>query len=109
MADCQRGVTRWNKVIQRHGIDVELTLPHRGFQRAIGSFADARVSPDGRVISEAEWDARHAEWLPTAEDRAFVASLMQPVVEPGRFASWIAAPARGVNGQPVDFEYVKLA
>jgi benzoyl-CoA 2,3-dioxygenase component B len=108
VADCQRGVTRWNKVIQRHGIDVELTLPHRGFQRAIGSFADARVSPDGRVISEAEWDARHAEWLPTDEDRAFVASLMQPTIEPGKFASWIAAPARGVNGQPVDFEYVKL-
>jgi benzoyl-CoA 2,3-epoxidase subunit B len=34
---------------------------------------------------------------------------MKPVTEPGKFASWIAGPARGVNGQPVEFEYVKLA
>ena len=33
---------------------------------------------------------------------------MQSVTEPGRFAKWIAPPARGVNGQPVDFEYVRL-
>jgi len=34
---------------------------------------------------------------------------MQPVTEIARFASWIAPPARGVNGRPVDFEYVRLA
>jgi len=83
-------------------------LPHRGFHRAIGSFAEVRVSPDGRIISEAEWEARKHEWLPTAADEAFVQSLMQPVVEPGKFASWIAPPARGINGQPVDFQYVRL-
>ena len=33
-------------------------------------------------------------------------SLMQPVIEPGKVANWIAPPARGINGQPVDFEYV---
>jgi len=79
VADCQRGVNRWNQVIRSHGIDVELRLPHRAFRRAIGSFADVKVSPDGRVLSEAEWDARHHDWLPTAEDQAFVGSLMQPV------------------------------
>ena len=68
-----------------------------------------KVSPDGRVLSEAEWDARHREWLPTEDDQAFVGSLMQPVTEPGRFANWIAPPARGVNGQPVNFEYVRLS
>ena len=108
VADCQRGVNRWNQVIRSHGIDVELRLPHRAFRRAIGSFADVKVSPDGRVLSEAEWDARHHDWLPTAEDQAFVGSLMQPVTEPGRFASWIAAPPRGINGQPLEFEYVRL-
>jgi benzoyl-CoA 2,3-dioxygenase component B len=30
------------------------------------------------------------------------------VVAPGQFASWIAPPARGVNGQPVDHAYVRL-
>ncbi len=103
-----RGLLRWNETIKRHGIDVQLALPHRGFHRAIGCFAEAKVSPDGRVISEAEWDARHREWLPTAEDQAFVQSLMRPVVEPGKFANWIAPPARGINGKPVDFEYVRL-
>jgi benzoyl-CoA 2,3-dioxygenase component B len=107
VADCQRGVDRWNEVIRKHGIDFELRLPHRGFHRAIGSFAEAKVSPDGRVVTEAEWDAHHIAWLPTAEDQAYVQHLMLPVTEPGRFANWIAPPARGINGNPVDFEYVR--
>ncbi|MBI2491245.1 MAG: benzoyl-CoA 2,3-epoxidase subunit BoxB [Candidatus Rokubacteria bacterium] len=107
--DCARGVARWNQVIQKAGIDVELKLPHRAFHRAIGAFAEVRVSPDGRVLGEAEWDARKHEWLPTAEDQAYIQSLMRPVVERGRFANWIAPPARGINAQPLDFEYVRLA
>jgi len=108
IADCQRGVDRWNKIIREHGIAFELRLPHRGFHRAIGSFAGVKVSPDGQLLTEAEWDARHHDWLPTEQDRAYVQSLMRPVAEPGKFASWIAPPARGINGQPVDFEYVRL-
>ena len=109
VADCARGVARWNQVIKNHGIDVELRLPHRAFHRAIGAFSDVKVSPDGRALSEAEWDARHHDWLPTAEDQAFVGSLMQGVVEPGKFASWIAPPPRGINSQPIEFEYVRLS
>ncbi|HSF04376.1 MAG TPA: benzoyl-CoA 2,3-epoxidase subunit BoxB [Methylomirabilota bacterium] len=108
IADCQRGVDRWNAIIKKHGIDVELRLPHKGFHRAIGAFAEARISPDGRVITEAEWNARKEEWLPTERDQVYVASLMVPVVEPGRFAGWIAPPPRGINGQPIDFQYVRL-
>jgi benzoyl-CoA 2,3-dioxygenase component B len=33
---------------------------------------------------------------------------MVAVKEPGQFAGWIAPPAKGLNGQPIDFEYVKL-
>ena len=109
VADCARGVARWNQVIRRAGMDVELKLPHRAFHRVIGSFADVKVSPDGRVVSRDEWDARHHEWLPTETDQAYVASLMHPVTEPGKFANWIAPPARGINGHPLDFEYVRLA
>ncbi|HVQ77898.1 MAG TPA: benzoyl-CoA 2,3-epoxidase subunit BoxB [Candidatus Binatia bacterium] len=108
VADCQRGVERWNRVIREHGIDFELALPHRGFHRAIGSFAEVTMSPDGRILSQAEWDSHRSDWLPTDADSAYVASLMQPVTEPGRFAGWIAPPARGINGQPIDFEYVRL-
>ena len=32
---------------------------------------------------------------------------MHPVYERGKMASWIAAPSKGINGMPVDFEYVK--
>ncbi len=108
IADCQRGVDRWNQVIKRHGIDVELRLPHRGFHRAIGLFSEVKVSPDGRVVSEAEWGASKYAWLPAEADQAYIESLMQPVTERSQFANWIAPPARGVNSQPVDFEYVRL-
>jgi hypothetical protein len=64
--------------------------------------------PEGRLISETEWQAKHNEWLPSNEDRAFVASLMGRVVEPGKFANWIASPALGINRQPADFEYVRF-
>jgi benzoyl-CoA 2,3-dioxygenase component B len=107
--DCARGVLRWNKAIEKAGVAFEFKLPHRGFDRQIGAFAGLRVSPDGKLISEAEWKANEGKWLPTAEDRAFVTSLMGPAVtEPGKFANWIAPPARGINGQSVDFEYVRF-
>jgi benzoyl-CoA 2,3-dioxygenase component B len=67
-----------------------------------------KVAPDGRPVSEAEWAANVDRWLPTDEDRAYVASLMGRVVEPGRFANWIAPPVMGINRQPVDFEYVRF-
>jgi benzoyl-CoA 2,3-dioxygenase component B len=107
--DCARGLKRWNKVLADHGIDVRLTLPDLGFNRRIGAFAGHHVSPDGAVIGEAEWQARVRDWLPTADDFAYVASLMKPVTEPGRMANWIAPPARGINGKPVDYDYVRLA
>ena len=74
----------------------------------IGSFAGLRVSPDGCVLSEAEWAANAATWLPSEEDRAHVASLMGRVVEAGRYASWIAPPSVGVNKQPANFEYIRF-
>jgi benzoyl-CoA 2,3-epoxidase subunit B len=109
IADCQRGVDRWNRIIREHGIDFTLALPHRGFHRAIGMFGEAHVSPGGRLLTPAEWEAGKPQWLPSAEDEEYIQSLMKAVTEPGKLAGWIAGPARGINGQPVDFEYVKLA
>ena len=60
-------------------------------------------------MSEADWKANEGKWLPTDEDRAYVTSLMGPaVIEPGKFANWIAPPQRGINRQPADFEYVRF-
>jgi len=107
--DSARGVARWNKIIRDAGIDFELRLPHRGFNRRIGEFAGMRISPEGEVITEQTWRINELSWLPTPADREFVKSLMAPAFQPGKFASWLAPPARGINHQPIDFEYVRLA
>ena len=106
--DSVGGVERWNRVIDKAGLPHRLSVPHKAFHRNIGALSGAKVSPDGRVVSEQEWSAKVGEWLPTSEDRAFVQSLMGRVVEPGKFANWIAPPAIGINRQPVDFEYVRF-
>jgi len=108
IADCQRGVDRWNKLIKEAGIDFGIRLPHRAFNRRIGAFADAHVTPDGEVIDAASWAARAAEWLPADTDREYVGSLMEQVTEPGKFARWIAPPRLGINHQALDFPYLKL-
>ena len=102
------GVGRWNKVIEKAGIPLRLSTPHKAFHRNIGALAGVKVSPDGRVVSEAEWNAKVDDWLPSGGDRAYVASLMGRVVEPGQFANWIAAPVMGINRQPVNFDYVRF-
>ena len=106
--DSMAGVGRWNKVIEKAGLPFRLQVPHKAFHRQIGTLAGVKVAPDGRVVSDAEWNAKASEWLPTPEDRAYVASLMGRVVEPGKFAGWIAPPVMGINRQPIDFEYVRF-
>ena len=106
VADCQKGVDRWNRTLTEVGL--ELNLPHAGFNRAVGEFATHRVSPDGRLLSEDDWGAGVDGWLPTDDDRAHVESLMKGVAEPGKMAGWIAAPSTGIHQQPVDYDYVRL-
>jgi benzoyl-CoA 2,3-dioxygenase component B len=106
--DCNVGVTRWNMSIKRAGIAFELKLPSTRFRRDVGMWAGIATSPEGTPISQAEFDAKKHEWIPSEEDQRFVKSLMQRVTEPGKIAGWIAPPDRGINAQPVDYEYVKL-
>jgi benzoyl-CoA 2,3-dioxygenase component B len=106
--DSVAGVARWNKVLEKAGLPQRLSVPHKAFNRKIGALAGIRISPEGKPVSEEEWQARQAEWLPTPDDFAFVASLMGRVAEPGKFANWIAPPAIGINKQPVEFEYVRF-
>ena len=108
IADCQRGVDRWNKLIADAGIDFSITLPHRAFHRAIGQFAAVPVTPDGTVVEAASFAARQGEWLPVQADHDYVRSLMAQVTEPGRYARWIAPPRLGINNQPTDFPYVRM-
>lgn len=108
IADSAQGVDRWNKAVQKAGVAFRLRLPNKGFNRRIGALAGANVSPEGEVLSPSQWAAQRNTWLPSTEDRAFVASLMRRVVEPGAFAGWIAPPVMGINRLPVDFEYVRF-
>ena len=71
------------------------------------AYYEAHVTPEGDFVSREEWNARKHEWLPTEEDKAWVKGLMLPVLEHGKMAHWIAAPARGINEKNLDFEYVR--
>jgi benzoyl-CoA 2,3-dioxygenase component B len=106
--DSIAGIGRWNRIIEKAGLPFRLSTPNKAFNRHIGGFAGHRISPDGRVLSEVEWAANERNWLPSEEDRAYVASLMGRVIEPGKMANWIAPPPIGINKQPVNFEYVRF-
>jgi benzoyl-CoA 2,3-dioxygenase component B len=108
-ADCEKGIGRFNKIIERIGVDFSLALPHVAFHRNIGEFKDVYATPGGVLIDESTWAREKDKWLPSAADGEFIASLMKPVSEPGQFASWIAPPKVGIDNRPGDFEYVKLA
>jgi benzoyl-CoA 2,3-dioxygenase component B len=109
LKDCEIGLKRWNRLIERAGYALRLSLPSPHFRRSIGSWVNVPVTPEGKMIPREEYDKRLTEWIPSEEDRAFVRSLMQRVVEPGKMASWVAPPDRGINNLPVEYEYVHLA
>jgi benzoyl-CoA 2,3-dioxygenase component B len=106
--DASGGVGRWNKIIQKAGIEFNLALPDEAFHRQIGVFAAIKANPEGDIISDAEWAANADKWLPSKEDGAYIQSLMVPCYEPGKYAGWISAPKVGIDNKPGDFEYVKL-
>jgi benzoyl-CoA 2,3-dioxygenase component B len=106
--DCQRGVDKWNRTIKANGIDFELKLPSRRFNRHIGIYSELRSDPAGNILSAAEFAAKRDEWLPNAADKAHLQSIMQkPVYNPKQMANRIAPPKQGIKGRPVDFEYVR--
>jgi benzoyl-CoA 2,3-dioxygenase component B len=108
VGDCAAGVDRWNRVLKKYGVIDRLRLPDRKFNRGIGMYAGFRFDPAGRPLPADEWERRRSEWLPSEADSAYLLSIMaHPVYEPGKFANYIAPPRRGINGQPLDFEYVR--
>jgi benzoyl-CoA 2,3-dioxygenase component B len=108
IADCQTGVTRWNRILADAGLEQRLKLPHAAFNRKVGVFAGVEATPDGALIPAQEWKRRMREWLPTDVDKTYVRSLMRPVHERGKIAAWIAPPRNGINGKPFDYDYVHL-
>jgi len=107
VADCERAVKKWNRTIEAEGAQGQIKLPSRKFNRKMGIYTGFYFDPDGNAITRETFEANRSRWLPTEEDRAYVRSLMVPAVEPGKMANWIAPPQRGVEGKPLDFEYVR--
>jgi benzoyl-CoA 2,3-dioxygenase component B len=108
VADCQGGVSRWNKVIEKYGIPFRLKLPHVAFHRHIGEFSSVKADIDGNIVQDGSWEKKKDDYLPSTSDRDYIESLMKTEVEPGQFASWIAPPKVGIDNKPGDFEYVKI-
>jgi benzoyl-CoA 2,3-epoxidase subunit B len=108
LKDCEIGLKRWNRQIERAGFSQRLTLPSSRFRRSIGMWAGLPVDPQGNLLQKGEYEKKLHDWIPSEADRAFVHSLMNKVVEPGKMAAWIAPPDRGINNLPVEYEYVKL-
>ena len=105
--DAERVVKRWNQALEEEGTSSRVVLPSSRFFRRQGIYGNLPFNPQGELISQAEWDAKIGDWLPSDADRAYVASLMRPVYEPGKMANWIAAPRKGIHGNPLEFEYVR--
>jgi len=53
--------------MEKAGIPFRLKVPHKAFHRNIGALVGVKVSPDGRVVTDAEWNASVDEWLPSGD------------------------------------------
>jgi benzoyl-CoA 2,3-dioxygenase component B len=108
VADCERGLRKWNAELEKAGLEQRLMLPHAGFNRGVGAFAGYFISPAGDILTEEQWRSSADDWLPTADERDRVAELMVPHHEPGEFATWLAPPPVGINDLPVEYDYVRF-
>ena len=85
-----------------------MTLPHRRFHRHVGEYASARFDYAGNLIATEAFESRRRDWFLSDDDLAYLRSIMKQVIEPGKVANWIAPPLKGIGGQDLDYEYVKL-
>ena len=108
VTDTEAGIARWNRVLERAGVNFRLTLPHVAFNRRIGEFAACHADTDGTLLTADQWAERSKQVLPSVEDNFFISSLMVPVREAGCYAGWIAPPRIGIDNMPGDFEYVRI-
>jgi len=92
ISEVQKIIDRWNLWLRAVGMDFCLYLPHERFGRSYGPCAGLSFDVNGNVMS-GDAEGKHAEYLPTAGERANVRSLMQRELAPGLFSSWIAPSA----------------
>ena len=64
--DCERAVTRWNKILEQEDSKHRIKLPSMRFHRLVGTYSKGVSNPDGTMISKDEFESRRAEFLPHA-------------------------------------------
>ena len=60
IADVAIGVRKWNRILREAGVDLELALPHRAFNRKIGLFRDVHVTRPARRSAKTSGAAARA-------------------------------------------------
>jgi benzoyl-CoA 2,3-dioxygenase component B len=108
VGDCEFVCQRWNRILEKAGRPERLYLPSRRFHRDVGIYSAQAFDPQGNPISREAFEASRDAWLPTADDRAFVKGLMRAELGHGKIAGWIAPPAKGIDGHPFEWEYVRF-
>src|SRR5947207_2376727 len=63
LKDCEIGLKRWNRMIERAGHALRLTLPSPHFRRSIGAWAGAAVDTQGKKISNEEYEKHLHQWI----------------------------------------------
>ena len=106
--DCEIGVKRWNRMIQKSGFDFTLSLPSSRFRRNIGIWSEMNFDINGKIITKAKYKNNIFSWIPSETDKDFINSLMVQVTEPGKTASWISPPSRGINSLEINYKYVDI-
>ena len=71
--DCAEGVERWNKIIEKAGVNFQLELPHDAFNRKIGEFAGSRCVARRRAARRTRMGRQARDWLPSKADGDFIA------------------------------------
>src|SRR5687768_16045673 len=61
LKDCEIGLKRWNRQIERAGHALRLTLPSSRFRRSIGAWAGLPVDPLGNLIDKQLFENRSEE------------------------------------------------
>ena len=87
----------------RPGSTTGCALPHRRVQPRGRRLRRHPPHPRRRIVlTDGEWErATGAAGCRPTTDKTFVASLMQPVYEPGKMAGWVAPPRNGHQRQAV--------
>src|SRR5436853_5756734 len=58
LKDCEIGVKRWNRSIERAGCQFRLSLPSSRFRRSIGAWAGQPVNPQGDLIDRSLYEKK---------------------------------------------------